>query len=134
MSWSMRVLLLGAVLLLATAGVVMLIVVPQVRADTFRLAAPERAASAFRLNALLNALAAAAALLSIAVPARVRRLLPALGGVVGLLLGLLLVDAATALAHHGPALRGVVLAVWTCVGCDLLGGAALVVASLAPQG
>ena len=134
MSWSMRVLVVGAVLLLVTAGIVILIVIPQVRADSFALATPDRAAGAFRLNALLNVLAAATALLSVVSPARIRRVLPAMGGVVALLLGPLLIDAATALAHHGAAMRGAVVALWACVVCDLVGGAALVVASLAPRG
>jgi len=133
----LRLLQLGAGLLLISAAVVAFGVIPPVRADTYPLATPDRAVPAFWANALLNVLVAATAFVSSRAgstrPAP-RRILPGVAGIVGLLLGLVLIDAATALSGHGPGMRGAVVALWVCVCLDLVGGAAMVVSAFLRRG
>ncbi|HQR44969.1 MAG TPA: hypothetical protein PLB02_01965 [Thermoanaerobaculia bacterium] len=115
-----------------TAAVIAILVIPPVRADTFPHATPERAVPAFWINVILNVLVAAEAFdasrLRSGSPAR-RRVWTGLSGLVALLLGLALMDAATALAAHGPAMRGAVVALWVCVCLDLAGGVLMVVSA-----
>ncbi|HXY19367.1 MAG TPA: hypothetical protein VEH83_05170 [Gemmatimonadales bacterium] len=131
-TWPTRLLVLGAILLLVSAAVMAVAVIPPVRIDTFPLATPQAAARALWGNALLNVSAAAAALAALqvnAAQASLRRLLPVVAGVVGVLLGLLLIQAAAALSPHGPALHGAVVALRVCVGCGILGGGSLIVSN-----
>jgi hypothetical protein len=53
---------------------------------------------------------------------------------VALLLGLLLIDAATALSGHGPGMHGAGVALWVCVCLDLVGGASMVISAFARRG
>jgi hypothetical protein len=131
-TWPTRLLVLGAILLLVSAAIVVVAVIAPVRADAFPLATPPAAARALWGNALLNVSAAAAALATLHVSAAhgsLRRLLPVFAGVVGVLLGLLLIDAAAVLSRHGPALHGAVVALRACVGCGILGGGLLIVSN-----
>jgi hypothetical protein len=57
-------------------------------------------------------------------------------GIVGalvLLLGLLFIGAATAFAGHGPGMRVTVVLLWICVCCNVVGGAATIVAAFLPR-
>jgi hypothetical protein len=133
----LRILLLGAAFLLASAAIVAFGVIPPVRSDTFPLATPDRAVPAFWGNVLLSVLAAATALASSragSTRATLRRVLPGVAGLVALLLGLLLIDAATAFSGHGPEMHGAVVALWVCVCLDLAGGASMVVSALVRRG
>ena len=120
-SWSYRLLRVGVVLMLATAGVIALAVIPAVRADTFPGATPHRAIPAFWAIVALNVVMVAAAVA--AFRARYRVILSLLG-VMTLLLGLVLIDAAAAYSGHGQPVGGVV-ALWGCVCFDAVGGAAV---------
>ena len=51
-----------------------------------------------------------------------RRVLLGLAGVVAVLLGVLLMDAAGSFSGHGPGMHGAVRALWVCVGLYLAGG------------
>jgi hypothetical protein len=92
-------------LLVAVALVIALLVIPAARADAFPGAAPERAVPAFWVNVALQ-LAASAVFLIEGITTRGRTLLSMIGltvlGIVVLLLGLALTDAAAAYLGHGP--------------------------------
>lgn len=127
-----RMLLLGAFLALASAAVIAVGVIPRVRADTFPGATPDRAIPAFWVNVLLTVLAAAAALASARLGsnrATLRRVLPGAAGVVAMLLGLALMDAAAAYSGHGPGMYTASAALWVCACLDLAGGASMVVSA-----
>lgn len=135
-SWPRRILVLGAAFMLASAAVVAFDVIPPVRTDTFPLATPDRAVPAFWGNVLLALLVAAAALASSRVGstrATLRRVLSGVLGLLALLLGLLLIDAATAFSGHGPAMHRAVLALWVCVCFDLAGGVSMVGSAFMPS-
>lgn len=131
--WPRRLPLLGAVLTLVAAAIVAFAVIPPVRTDTFPLAAPDRAAMAFWGTALISLLVAAVALGASRFGAsrdRLRRLMVGIAGAVALLTGVLLIDAARAFSRHGPDMRGVVVALWVCVGFYLAGGLMIAAAAL----
>ena len=124
-SWRQRIFMLGAALMLASASVVAFGVIPPVRADTFPGATPDRAVPAFGGNALLALLVAAAAAASSRLGlsrATLRRALAGIAGLLALVLGLALIDAATAYSGHGPGMHGVVVALWVCVCLDVVAG------------
>jgi len=123
----------GALLLLVSALILALCVVPAVRADTFPRATPGRAVPALWANLLVTALMAGTALVTLGGRSnrtRLRRVAGGIAGAVAALLGLLLIDAAAAFAGHGPEMRGAVVGLWVSVGCSLLGGAAILMAAL----
>lgn len=132
MDWTRRLLLVAAVATFATAAVLATSVIPPVRTDPFPNATPQRAVPAFWVNVILNVLLAAEAYgLSRVRSGTVtrRRAWAGVSGLVALLLGLALMDAATALAGHGPAMRAAVVALWVCVCLDLAGGLLMIVAA-----
>lgn len=127
----------AALAMSATAAVLALVVVPAVRADPFPGAAPDRAASGFAVGIILHLLLAAQALVASrldAQRARHRRAWTGAAGVLGLLLGVAMIDAAMAFVAHGPPMRGAVVALWTCVLLDVSGGAAMIGGAFAPRG
>ena len=129
-SWPRRMLLIGAALMLASAASVAVSVIPAVRADTFPHATPERAVPAFWVAIVLDVLVAGTALASGRFGYRV---LAGIMGIVALLLGLALVDAATAYPAHGPAMHAVVVVLWLCVGFDLAGGLSMIASAVTPR-
>jgi len=131
--WASRLLVPGVLLLLVSALIIALWVVPAVRADTSPQATPEGAVPAFWASLLITALMAGTALVTLGGRAnrtRLRRGAGAIAGAVAALLGLFLIDAAAAYAGHGPEMRGAVVGFWVSVGCSLLGGAAILMAAL----
>lgn len=135
-SWRQRLLMLAAVLLVVSAAIVALGVIPLVRADTFPGAAPERAVPAFWGNVALVLLVAAAAITASRLRwsrATLRRVLVGVSGLVALLLGLLLIDAASAFSGHGPAMHRAVVALWVCVCLDVAAGIGMVGSALGRQ-
>ena len=123
-SWSQRLLGVGVVLMLAVAGIIALGVIPPVQVASYPGATPDRAVRAFSVVAILNGVMAAAAVA--AFRARWRPLLYLLG-VLTLILGLLLIDAAAALSGHE--LGGATAALWGCVCFDVVGGAAVFISA-----
>jgi hypothetical protein len=107
-------------------------VIPPVKADTFRLAVPGRAAAAFWINVALS-LVCAALLVLTAAPAdkRSRASAVALGFLAAfvLLLAIALFDAGMAFVGHGPALRAATVLLFLCAAADLIAGV-LVAASV----
>jgi len=129
-SWPRRILVFGAALMLASAASLAFGVIPPVGADTSPLAIPERAVRALWVVVVLDVLVAGAAVASGRVGYRVP-----LGvvGIVALLLGLVLIDAATALLAHGPGTHGAVVVLWLCVGFGLGGGLSMVASAVTPR-
>ncbi len=131
---SVRTLLLGAALALFVAVLLWVAVIPQVLRDTFPQALPQQAAASFRVVALLFVVVGIATLAVSRVPAAgafVRRaLLPAIGGVLTVLVGLLLIDAAASFRGHGPAMRWVAMTLWGCVVLAVIAGASLIVSGV----
>ena len=136
-SWRQRILMLGAALMLISAALVAFGVIPLVRGDTSPHAAPDRAVPAFWANVLLVLLVVTAAVTSSRLGsncATLRRVLAGVPGFLALVLGLLLIDAATAFSGHGPGMHGAVVALWVCVCLDVAGGIAMVGSALVRRG
>ncbi len=124
-----RMLLVCAVLFVAVALVVALGVIGPVQADTSPGAAPERAVPAFWVNIGLQLLAAAT-LVSTAIWSKGRSWIstPVLVvlGLVVLLLGFALTDAAFAFQSHDPSMQTVSILLFFCAAADFLAGALVV--------
>lgn len=109
---SCRLIIIGAALLAASAVVLVLGVIPPVRSDTFRQAAPGSAAAAFLVQAALGVLAAIAlaivATRAAASPRSSIAILHVIGALM-FLLGIALAGPALTFWIHGPALHGAVL-------------------------
>ena len=136
-SWRQRILMLGAALMLASASVVVFGVIPPVRTDTFPGATPDSAVPAFWGNVLLVLLVAAAAVTSSRLGsnrATLRRALAGVPGLLALVLGLLLIDAAAAFSGHGPGMHGAVVALWVCVCLDVAAGIGMIGTALVRRG
>lgn len=136
-AWASRVLIPGVFVLLVSALIIALWVIPAVRADASPQAMPGRAVPPLWAAVLITTLMAGTGLVALggrAAPTRLRRVAGAIAGAVAALLGLALVDAAAAFAGHEPPLRGAVVGLWVCVVCNLLGGAALLVAAARSRG
>ena len=136
-SWRQHILVVGAALMLVSAALVVFRVIPLVRADTFPGAAPDRAVPAFWANVLLVLLVVAAAVTSSRLGsnrATLRRALAGAPGLLALVLGLLLIDAAIAFSGHGPGMHGAVVALWVCVCLDVAAGIGMFVSAYARQG
>ena len=132
-----RILMLSAALLLASAAFVTFGVIPPVRVDTFPGATPEGAVPALWANVLLVLLVAVAAVTSSRLGltrATLRRVVAGVPGLLVLLLGLLLIDAATAYSEHGPGMHGAVVALWGCVCLDVAAGVGMVGSAWLRQG
>ncbi len=134
---SVRALLLGGALALLVAILLCVAVIPQVLRDTFSPATPARAATAFGVVALLLVVVGIAALAVPRVPTAgtfVRpALMPTIGGVLIVFLGLALLDAAAAFSGHGPAMRGVTMTLWGCVALSIIAGASLIASAVAAR-
>jgi hypothetical protein len=121
----------AAAMMLTSAALIAFGVVPSVRADHFPQASSGDAIPVFRVIVAIElflALAAVAASRVDSSQARHRSLSVA-AGVVSVLLGLLLIDAAAAYAGHGPGMRGAVVALWACVGLGVAAGASMLVST-----
>ena len=109
---SRRLIIIGATLLAAVAVVLVLGVIPPVRSDTFRQAAPDSAAAAFLVQAAVAVLAAIAlafvAASAVARPRSSIAILHVIGALV-FLLGIVLMGPAPTFWVHGPALHGATL-------------------------
>ena len=120
-----RLLMIGAGCMVAVIVTVAAYVIPRVSADPFPGAAPEQAVTAFWVSILADSLVAVA-LFGAAVaeePARVsRRVLVATAGLMAMILGLALLDAALAFRGHGPAMVGVANALFACLAVEVVVG------------
>lgn len=110
-------LVVAAVLVFAASGAVSLMVIPSVRSDP--LATVDTAIPAFWANVGMDAFAGIAMLVGQLLPRRSGTMLLAVGGVVALVLGLSLLDAADAFGRHGPSMRGVTVTLFACAVADL---------------
>lgn len=123
----------AGVLLLVSAAVVELGVVPAVGSDAFPGAAPARAMGAFRAGELLLIGVAALALLASrsgpGLNTWPRRLIGAAGGA-ALLLGLMYIDAAVAFVAHGEGMRWAVRMLWGCVALNVTAGVGMIIAAV----
>ena len=110
--------------LLVSSAAITFIVIPMVRRDTFSGARPDSAAGALWVVAIISV---SLALTFLAAYRRDAKGLASPGragfaAVLSVLLGLLLIDAATAFAGHGPAMLGAVFGLWLSVVLDLVAG------------
>ncbi len=136
-SWRQRILILGAALMLVSAAIVAFGVIPLVRGDTFPGAAPDQAVFAFWANVLFVLLAVVAAVASSRLGSKhatLRRVLACVSGFLALVLGLLLIDAASAFSGHGSGMRGAVIALWVCVCLNVAAGIGIIGSAFARQG
>ena len=125
-----RLLLVCAILFLLVALVVALRVIPAVSADISPNAVPERAVPPFWVNVGLSVLlAASCGALALRSKGRdwISTTILVVLGIVALLLGLALVDAASAFQSHELLAQGTSMFLFLCAGVDVLSGAMLVV-------
>ena len=120
-----RLLFVYAAVVVAVALVIALGVIGPVKEDVYRNATPEMAVKAFWFNIGFK-LFMAAVLVLIAVPAKGRSgISTAVHIVVGFvvtILGLVLIDAASAYLSHGPAMRTASILLYICAAADILVG------------
>jgi hypothetical protein len=115
-----RILFASAGLLATVAVVLVAGVIPPVKSDTFSLAAPESAATAFWVNVAFNVLAAAAFALRATGRSRLSRGFLVSLALLTLLFALALTDAAFAFRAHGQAMHTVPILLLFCASADLL--------------
>ncbi len=124
-----RMLLVCAVVFVIVALVLALGVIPPVKADTYPGVTPERAVAAFWVNISLNLLSALT-LFFIAIRSKGRSWISTsvlvIAGLIVLLLGLALADAASAYQKHGPSMQFASILLFICAAADFLGGALVV--------
>jgi len=124
-----RILLVCAVLFVVVAIVVALGVIKSVQADTFPGATPERAVPAFRVIMGLNLLDAVI-IVFIFIWLRGRSWISTsiliILGLVALLFGIALIDAAFAYKSEGPSMQIVSILIFFCAAADFLAGALVI--------
>jgi len=120
-----RMLFVYAAVIVAVALVIALGVIGPVKDDVYRNATPEIAVKAFWFNVGFN-LFMAAILVLMAVPSKGRSgISTAVHIVVGFIvaiLGLILVDAASAYQSHGPSMQTASILLFICAAVDILVG------------
>jgi len=118
-----RLLLTSAVILIVVAVVVAVVVIPQVRAEVLRGTTPEKAVTAFWVNVGLSFLSGVT-LFFVAIRSKGRSWISIsiiiLAGIVVLILGLALADAASAYKSHGPPMQTATILLFICAVADLL--------------
>ena len=127
-----RVRRIAAGLYWSVAATLVVIVIPPVMMDASRGASPAGAALGFAISAILNAcLGFSVANPDVPLPGSRKEGIRARSGLYGLLLGLVLLDGASAFLAHGPALRTASVAMFACSGADMLGAVVLFAAFVA---
>jgi hypothetical protein len=134
---SRRIILACAVLLVSVIGLISLRVIPAVESDSYPGANPEIAVPAFWMNVGLCFITAIIVTF-IAITSKGRSRITTISlisvGVVVLLLGLALVDAASAFRSHGPSMQSVSITLFICAAVDMFVGVTIgVMAILRPK-
>lgn len=121
----------AAAMMLTSAALIAFGIIPSLRADKFPRASSGDAIPVFWVIVFIDVLLAVVAFAASRVDSSQAqpRSLSVATGVVSVLLGLLLIDAAAAYAGHGPSMRGAVVALWACVGLGLAAGTAMLVST-----
>jgi len=130
---SHRILLANALLLIFVSIVLMVGVIPSVKAEFLRGGTPEKAVIAFWVNMGFNVLSAVVVIL-IAIKSKHRTWISTsvlvMTGFIVFLLGLALSDAAAAYSGHGPAMETASIFLFICAGVDVLTGILLIVTAI----
>jgi hypothetical protein len=122
-SWH-RILYVATGLVILVVLMIAFYIIPQVKADTFPHATPERAVPAFWVNILIQLLIVAALIYSIMFSHRdghFKNGFLVTAGVVLILLGLILIDAAAAFLGHTD-LPNTSIFLFICIGFDIIAG------------
>jgi hypothetical protein len=124
-----RMLFVCTAVFIIVAFVLVLGVIPPVRIEALQGATPARAVNAFWVNIGLN-LISALTVVFIAFRSKVRSWISTsvlvIVGLIVLLLGLALTDAASAYQSHGPSMQSASILLFICAAADFLGGALVV--------
>ncbi len=131
-----RLLMMGAACMFGVIAIVSAFVIPRVKADSFVHATPSGAVAAFWVSALADFVVAIAlyGAASASEAGRVsRKVVLVTAGLMALVLGLALLDAAAAFTHHGPEMRIVVYALLACAVADMAVGVLALVAARAQR-
>jgi uncharacterized membrane protein len=125
-----RMLFISAAIFVTVALVLALGVIPPVKAEVLRGATPEKAVFAFWINIGLNLLSAVI-LAFIAIRSKVRSWISTsvvvIVGLIVLLLGFALTDAASAYQKHGPLMQSASILLFICAAADFLFAALVVI-------
>jgi hypothetical protein len=120
-----RLLFVYVAVIVVVALVIALGVIGPVKEDVYRNATPEIAVKAFWFNIGFN-LFMAAVLVLIAIPAKGRSGISTAAhivvGFIVTILGLILIDAASAYRVHGPAMQTASILLFICAAADILVG------------
>lgn len=121
-----RILYVGTGLIIVVALILAFMVIPSIRMDTSPQATPERAVHGIWVVIIIHLLIVALLIWTILVNQRGGRISKGLlvtAGVVLILLGLMVLDGASAyLGHPGPGMHRVAISMFVCVGCDFMSG------------
>lgn len=121
METRLRVPLVGAAITFLVAITVSTVVIPRVATDPLTI--PESAVPSFWVNVIASLFVGS---LMVVAPyiqrSRLRAGLLWFAGIGALILGLILLDAAFAFREHGATMQGVAVALFVCVGADLIAG------------
>ena len=124
-----RMLLVCAVLFVTVALVVALGVIPPVKADTYPGVNHGKVAAAFWVNISINLLSAFS-IFFIAIRSKERSWkstsVLVIVGIIVLLLGLALADAASAYQKHGPSMESASILLFICAAADFLAGVTVI--------
>lgn len=124
-----RMLYVSVGLLTIVAIIIAFVVIPQVISDKSPTATPENAVPAFWVNVIFHLLVIVALIWTIVVNNRGRRInkeLLVAGGVISIVLGLFLIDAAFAYKNHPDMYASIWL--FICVGYDVVAGIIVLIA------
>ena len=134
---SSRMLMSCTVLLLLVATLLALSVIPAVKSDSYPGTTPDRAVPAFWVNFGITIIAAticAAIVLVSKERSRASTSSLVVVGLIVLMLGLALVDAAAAYRSHGPSMQSISTILFICATVDILVGVTFgIVAFLRPK-
>ncbi len=109
-------------------------VIPPVKTDAFPAATPDQAVPAFEVSAVLHFLLGAIVLGFVKWRGnRAGKVSLVVVGMVGLLLGLILLDAASAYAGHGVGMRMATVLLFTCIGADVAAMALVLIAAFSAR-
>ena len=132
-----RILSVLAILFVIVAFVVAFGVIPPVKADTYPGVKHDKVAAAFWVNISLN-LISAFSIFFIAIRSKERSWKSTsvliVMGILVLILGLALADAASAYQNHGPSMQSASILLFICAAIDFLSGVTIItIAFLMPK-
>jgi hypothetical protein len=128
---SRRILQLCAFLLVIVSMMLIAGVIPSIKAEVLRGGTPEKALVAFWVNIGITVLMAISIFFAvIKLKGRSLSATSVISGIIVILLGLALFDAASAYSNHGQEMKSASIILFICAAVDAITGISLIVASI----